>query len=111
MLAELPPGQQADDRSGETDRAEWSTPAAALADEQAGRIGLMPPTLSILIELAELGSRSVRQAAADRVVERVLPRLVLDGDGWRFDYPRRAAGSRDEPGATCGWSAPPTRGR
>jgi 8-oxo-dGTP pyrophosphatase MutT (NUDIX family) len=86
-VAELPPGQQADDRSGETDRAEWSTPAAALADEQAGRIGLMPPTLSILLELAELSSlANVRRAAADRVIERVLPRLVRDGDEWRFDY-------------------------
>ena len=88
-LAELPAGQQADDRSGETDRADWSTPAAALADERAGRIGLMPPTLSILLELADLGSLvEVRRATRDRVIERVLPRLVRDGDGWRFDYPR-----------------------
>lgn len=89
-LAELPAGQQADDRSGETDRADWATPAAALVDERAGRIGLMPPTLSILLELADLGSlAAVREAALDRVVERVLPRLVLeDGGGWRFGYPR-----------------------
>lgn len=90
-LAELPAGQHADDRSGETDRADWATPAAALADERAGRIGLMPPTLSILLELTDLGSlAAVHHAAADRVVERVLPRLVLEGDGgWRFRYPRR----------------------
>ena len=87
-MAELPAGQWADDRSGETDRADWSTPAKALADEQAGRIGLMPPTLSILLELSDLGSwAEVRRAAADRVIERVLPRLVRDGDGWRFAYP------------------------
>ena len=87
-LAELPAGQRADDRSGETDRADWSTPAAALADERAGRIGLMPPTLSILLELAELDSlAAAREAATDRVIERVLPRLVSDGAGWRFDYP------------------------
>ena len=66
--------------SGETDRAEWSTPAAALAAERAGEIALMPPTLSILLELVELGSvAAVRQAAADRVVERVLPEVVRDG--------------------------------
>jgi 8-oxo-dGTP pyrophosphatase MutT (NUDIX family) len=87
-LAELPAGQQADDRSGETDRADWSTPGAALADERAGRISLMPPTLSILLELVELGSlAALREAAADRVIERVLPRLVADGAGWRFAYP------------------------
>ena len=62
-------------------------------DEQAGRIGLMPPTLSILVELAELGSLAdVRRAAADRVIERVLPRLVRNGDEWRFDYPRPGRG-------------------
>jgi 8-oxo-dGTP pyrophosphatase MutT (NUDIX family) len=88
-LAELPADQQADDRSGETDRADWSTPADALADEQAGRIGLMPPTLSILLELCGLSTLAeVRRAAADRVIEPVLPRLVRDGPGWRFDYPR-----------------------
>jgi 8-oxo-dGTP pyrophosphatase MutT (NUDIX family) len=88
-VAELPAGQQADNRSGETDRADWSTPAGALADEQAGRISLMPPTLSILLELADLGSvTEVRRAAVDRVIERVLPRLIPDGNGWRFQYPR-----------------------
>jgi 8-oxo-dGTP pyrophosphatase MutT (NUDIX family) len=87
--AALPEGQRADDRSGETDRADWSTPAAALADARAGRITLMPPTLSILLELAELGSlAAVRAAAVERVIEPVLPRLVRDGDGYRFDYPR-----------------------
>jgi 8-oxo-dGTP pyrophosphatase MutT (NUDIX family) len=88
-LAELPAGQQADDRSGETDHAGWATPAAALGEEQAGRIRLMPPTLSILLELDRLGSlAAVRRAGADRVIERVLPRLVRDADGWRFEYPR-----------------------
>jgi len=88
FLAELPEGQQADDLSGETDRAEWSTPEAALAAERAGRIALMPPTLSILLELSELGSlAAIREAAADRVVECVLPQLVQVPDGWQFRYP------------------------
>ncbi len=88
-VAEMPVGQQADDRSGETDRAGWATPAAALTDERAGRIGLMPPTLSILLELADLGSlAAVRAAAAGRVVERVLPELIEDRGAWRFSYPR-----------------------
>ncbi len=112
LLAELPEGQQADDRSGETDRAEWSTPAAALAAERAGQIGLMPPTLSILLELSELGSLdAIRQAATDRVVERVLPELVEGADGWQFRYPApgRAAAVTGTP--TCSWSAPPTPDR
>src|ERR671916_60944 len=90
-LAELPGGQQADDRSGETDSADWASPAAALADAQTGQINLMPPTVSILIELAELGSlTAVRDAAAERVIERVLPQLVRHGEDWPFDYPRAA---------------------
>jgi 8-oxo-dGTP pyrophosphatase MutT (NUDIX family) len=88
FLAELPEGEQAEDRSGETDRAGWSTPAAALAAERSGKITLMPPTLSILLELSELGSlTAIRQAATERVVERVLPQVVQAADGWQFRYP------------------------
>jgi 8-oxo-dGTP pyrophosphatase MutT (NUDIX family) len=95
FLAELPDGQQADDRSGETDRTEWSTPDAALDAERAGRITLMPPTLSILLELSEIGSLSaIRRAATERVVERVLPQLVEGADGWQFRYP--VAGERQQ---------------
>jgi 8-oxo-dGTP pyrophosphatase MutT (NUDIX family) len=93
FLAELPAGQYADDRSGETDLAEWSTPDSALAAEREGRIALMPPTLSILLELSELGClAAIRLAAAERVVERVLPRLVQGPGGWQFRYPARHEG-------------------
>ncbi len=93
FLAELPEGQQADDRSGETDLAEWSTPDAALAAERTGQIALMPPTLSILMELSELGSLdAARQAAIERVVERVVPQVVKVNDGWQFRYPMPGGG-------------------
>ena len=89
FVAELPQGQQAADVSGETDFAEWCTPAAAVEAQRAGQIAMMPPTLSILLELVDLGSvASVRQAAADRVIERVLPELIETSDGWQFRYPR-----------------------
>jgi 8-oxo-dGTP pyrophosphatase MutT (NUDIX family) len=95
FLAELPDGQRADDRSGETDRAEWSTPDAALAAERASQITLMPPTLSILLELSELGSlNAIQQAAIERVVKRVLPQLVEGPDGWQFRYPVPDGGPR-----------------
>ena len=95
FLAELPEGQQADDRSGETDRAQWSTPGAALAAERAGEIDLMPPTLAILLELSELGSlAAIRQSTTERVVERVLPQVVEAADGWHFRYPQPGAGRR-----------------
>jgi 8-oxo-dGTP pyrophosphatase MutT (NUDIX family) len=93
FLAELPEGEQAEDRSGETDRAGWSTPAAALAAERSGEITLMPPTLSILLELSELGSLpAIRQAGTERVVERVVPQVVQGADGWQFRYPVRDGG-------------------
>jgi 8-oxo-dGTP pyrophosphatase MutT (NUDIX family) len=93
FLAELPAGQHAEDRSGETELAEWSTPEAALDAERAGTIALMPPTLSILLELSELGSLAeIRQAAAERVVERVLPELVHGTGGWQFRYPAPGGG-------------------
>jgi len=88
FVAELPAGQRAADVSGETDLAEWSTPLAAVAAERAGGIAMLPPTLSILLELVDLGSvTAVRRAAVDRVVERVLPEVIETADGWRFRYP------------------------
>ncbi len=92
-LATLPAGAEALDISGETDRAGWMTPSAALAAERAGQIALMPPTLSIVTELADAGTiDALRERARDRVIETVLPRLVRAEDGWRFDYPRPGAG-------------------
>ena len=88
FVAALPAGQQAGDISGETDRADWSTPDAALAAARDGTIALLPPTLSILVELAELASLSaVFAAAEDRIVTPVLPTLVRTRDGWHFRYP------------------------
>lgn len=86
-LAALPDGQDAADVSGETSAAEWQTPAGLLAAADAGSIALLPPTRSILIELTAFGSvRSALAAAADRVVEAVLPRAVNGPDGWIFEY-------------------------
>lgn len=88
-LAVLPPGQDADDVSGETERAGWMAPSDAIASAERGEIGLMPPTLSILTELAEAGTvPRLLAMAADRVVVTVRPRIVQDGNRWRFVYPR-----------------------
>ncbi len=88
FVAELPAGQHAADVSGETDFAAWTAPSAAVAAERSGEIALMPPTLSILLELAEAGTlEAVRDRATDRVIETVLPELVTDGVGWQFRYP------------------------
>lgn len=93
-LAVLPPDSEAQDLSGETERAAWTAPADALAAAERGEIGLMPPTLSILTELADAGSVArALELAKDRVVVAVRPQIVQDGTGWRFSYPRPAEAS------------------
>ena len=94
FVAIMPAGQNAADISGETERAEWSTPQAALVAERSGMIKMLPPTMSILIELADLGtSGAVISRARGREVEPVQPKVVETPDGWQFSYPQ--AGSRE----------------
>jgi 8-oxo-dGTP pyrophosphatase MutT (NUDIX family) len=94
FVAAMPDDLEAVDISGETERAEWSTPREALAAERSEVIRLMPPTMSILIELADLGSvEAVINHAKDRQIEEVLPKVVETPHGWQLRYPRVAAGS------------------
>ena len=91
-VAALPPGQQAADVSGETDTAAWTSPMVALAAADKGSIGLMPPTRSILLELADLGTLdAVVAATANRVIVPVHPEAVRTPAGWRFRYPTGGA--------------------
>jgi hypothetical protein len=91
FVAALPPGQHTRDISGETDRAEWSTPSAVLAQFQRGELALMPPTCSILMELADTpGLSAVFELARGRQIRRVLPRIERTPQGWAFRYPRAA---------------------
>ncbi len=93
FVAPMPSDQTARDISGETDGAEWSTPARALSAERRGELALMPPTLSILLELAELSTvAEVVDRATGRIVEPVLPVLLRRGTSWSFRYPGSDAG-------------------
>ena len=81
--------------SGETDYAGWEVPASALATADRGDITLMPPTRSILLELAD--ARSVRElldAATDRMIECVLPQIIKTESGWTLRYPSRSGRTR-----------------
>jgi 8-oxo-dGTP pyrophosphatase MutT (NUDIX family) len=89
FVAAMPDDQEAADISGETDHADWSTPGEALAARHSGRISMLPPTMSILIELADLGTViNVINQTIDRKIEPVLPQLVETESGWQFRYPR-----------------------
>jgi 8-oxo-dGTP pyrophosphatase MutT (NUDIX family) len=94
FVAAIGNDRQAADISGETEHADWSTPRDALTAERSGVIRLLPPTMSILIELADLDSVDhVIEGTKDRVVAPVLPELVKTPAGWEFRYPSVSAGS------------------
>ena len=89
FVAAMPDDQEAADISGETEHADWSTPHEALAAERSGRIRMLPPTMSILIELADLTTvAEVINHAIGRRIEPVLPKLVEAESGWQFRYPQ-----------------------
>ena len=89
FIAALPADQVASDISGETDRAEWTTPNDALAAERSGEMRMLPPTMSILIELADLSTMAeVINHATGRRIEPVVPKLVRSKSGWEFRYPQ-----------------------
>ena len=86
-LAALPADQEARDVSGETVHAAWTSARQALEAREAGALVLMPPTWSILTELATAPDvATLLRAGLGRRVETVLPCVVRHEDGWRFAY-------------------------
>ncbi|HEU4363816.1 MAG TPA: NUDIX hydrolase, partial [Mycobacterium sp.] len=72
FAAALPVGQRADGENTESDRAEWTTPGAAIEDFAAGRSLLLPPTWT---QLDSLAGRSVADVLA---VERQIVAVRTD---------------------------------
>lgn len=72
----------------EVDAAGWYSPAHALAADQAGRFELVFPTRKTLETLVGFESaEQVLEAARDRVVEPILPRVVGTRDDHRVLLP------------------------
>lgn len=95
FLARLPPGAEAHNSSGEATSAEWAQPGDALAAVADGTWRMMPPTVSIISELADRGSVDDALAAARmRTVAQVLPKVIRDGPDWVFTYPQRMTPQR-----------------
>jgi 8-oxo-dGTP pyrophosphatase MutT (NUDIX family) len=77
LVAALPAGQSTRDTTSEAEAVEWIRPADALAEVDAGRRGMLPPTMVTLGEIA--GYRTVAEvlaAAADRTIAPIMPTLV-----------------------------------
>jgi 8-oxo-dGTP pyrophosphatase MutT (NUDIX family) len=79
FAATLPEGQQADGATTEAESCGWQRPKDALADAEAGRSTLLPPTWYTLTELAEFGS-AAEALAARRTMETIVPKLIREGD-------------------------------
>jgi 8-oxo-dGTP pyrophosphatase MutT (NUDIX family) len=86
FLAAMPAGQLCRDVGGEADTRVWVRPADALGSG----LMLMPPTRSVLVDLARFDDVA-GALAAERQVPTVLPRFVLVGGEVRFLAP-------DDPG-------------
>ena len=86
FLAAMPEGQRADAVTTEAAEAYWSSPRDVLADADAGRCGLLPPTRATLAEVAEFGS--VAEAlSVERALDKVVPKLVRRGGRWHAALP------------------------
>jgi 8-oxo-dGTP pyrophosphatase MutT (NUDIX family) len=86
FVAALPAGQRADGETTEASDASWQTPAEAVQDAQEGRRMLMPPTWRTLDEVGALGSVE-KVMAEQRSVEKIIPKLIRDGDVIRVVLP------------------------
>ncbi|MEU8133285.1 NUDIX hydrolase [Streptodolium elevatio] len=81
FVAALPEGQRTRDVSGEADRVAWARPADALVGLKAGELGMLPPTIETLRNLAAYDSpAAARDASADRDLAPIMARPRLDGD-------------------------------
>ena len=84
FVGALPEGQRADGENTESDLAGWMTPQAAIAEFEAGRCFLLPPTWT---QLDSLAGRTVADVlAVERQIVTVQPNLEIDGDNWIFEF-------------------------
>ncbi|WP_425466439.1 NUDIX hydrolase [Prauserella muralis] len=86
FVAALPRGQHADGETTEAESSGWQRPRDAIADAEAGRSILMPPTWYVLGELAECASVA-EVLATTKPIPKITPRLVVDGDQVRVELP------------------------
>ncbi len=88
LVGRMPSGQEPAVDGTETVSCQWLTPRAALAEYEAGRIMLIPPTVRTLDDLARFSSvDAVLADAARRVVRAVTPEIVQENGLPAISYP------------------------
>ncbi|MGA5702056.1 NUDIX hydrolase [Peterkaempfera bronchialis] len=103
FVAALPAGQRAADTTGEADRVVWMGPAEAVAGVEAGRMGMLPPTVTVLRELAPLTTAQAALAASgDRSLAPVMAETRVDGDRVTVRWPGYEHLTLDFPAGTGG---------
>ncbi|MBU0652082.1 MAG: NUDIX hydrolase [Proteobacteria bacterium] len=88
FLARLPEGQVPVHDRMELTESSWMTPAFALAENEAGRIILMPPTLKTIEELLSFShSAQLFAAARSQRIRTILPEAFRTADGFGIRLP------------------------
>jgi len=91
FLAQFPEGQVAVHDRMELTESRWLTPAAALAEQAAGRIVLMPPTLKTIEELLAFSdSDELLAAARSQRIRTTLPEVFRTADSFGIRFPNDA---------------------
>jgi 8-oxo-dGTP pyrophosphatase MutT (NUDIX family) len=86
FLAQVPAGQRPDGDTSEAADTRWQRPTLALDEWKAGEVGLLPPTWTTLAELEECASVADAMSR-ERTIEKLMPRVVRDGDVLRIVLP------------------------
>lgn len=83
FLARVPEGQRPTHDPMELTESRWMTPGEALAEQAAGRIVLMPPTLKTVEELRDFpGIEALLEAARSRKIETILTEAFRSEKGY-----------------------------
>ncbi|TDB91158.1 NUDIX hydrolase [Actinomadura sp. 7K534] len=82
FVAAMPEGQRARDVSTEADRAAWVRPAEAAERVRAGEWMMLPPTITMVTELAEYDTVADVLAARREIVVHEPTAEIIDGEAY-----------------------------
>lgn len=97
FLVSLTGGEQPQDVSGEASAVRWITPSEAISRAERNEWGMLPPTWSVLADLAGYTSVADLPHGRDRI-ETITPGWVTDGDDVLILLPGDPRFPGDDPG-------------